>query len=399
MPIEIPARLQDLPPRWAHFCLGVEQFIRRQADDGLFPAAGPEARPVVVGLSAGVDSTALLLVLHYLSPRLNIRPVAAHLHHGLRKEADGDADAAAELCSSLSVPFVLEKADTAAVASESGAGVEETGRALRYALFERLRHEYNAGAVATGHHLDDLAEDVLMRLTRGTGWPALSGMPGWDARRCLIRPFLHTPKKQLTEFCRAMNIRWREDESNADLKYTRNRFRHEIIPVLKAVNPGFLEAVAGLWTLGREDERYWDETAAASLNSVDEGGTPLSAPEARRPSTAGAAAPPEGEGVQAHQGCKPDSDRPHPSIDDFPAPSEKSLLIPANSLLEAHRALRLRLYKRALDRLGPGQSLLQGLLLLDEAWRGRRTGKILQFPGEKTARVCRDGILFLRQNG
>jgi len=158
-----PGSLQDLPPKWAHFCLHIDRFI---ADELGFDLS---EKTLIAACSGGADSTALLLVLHWLARRNGGRIVAVHLDHGLRPEAGADAAFVQALCASLDVECVVRKADVATLAEETGVGLEEAGRNARYALFAEVLAERGTDAVAVAHHLDDLTEDVLMRLVRGTG--------------------------------------------------------------------------------------------------------------------------------------------------------------------------------------------------------------------------------------
>jgi len=328
-PRSLPRSLQDLPPRWAHFCLGVERFV---ADELGVQLAG---KRLAVGFSGGIDSTALLLCLRCLTARGGGRIVAAHLNHRLRAEADDDARWVAAVCSAMGVPCVIREVDVAALAADSGTGIEEAGRQARYALYADVLTDHGADFVALGHHLDDLAEDVLMRLTRGTAWPGLAGMPGRDDTRRLLRPLLLTPKAELAAFLTELGIPWRDDASNHDQRWSRNRVRTSLVPLFLRENPNFLDSVARLWRVGEMDRRYWDSLTAS---------------------------------VGEH--------------------------IANATLAESRRALRLRLYKAALDRLGPAQVLADTLFGLDRAWQDRRFGAVFQFPGDKTAVVTSDGVVF-----
>lgn len=329
-PHSLPGSLQDLPPHWAHFCLKIERFITDGLDVTL------SGKTVVTAFSGGVDSTALLLVLHFLSQKNNGRVVAVHLNHNLRDEADEDALWAETFCESLGVESVVRSVDVAELARQEGLGIEEAGRNARYELFAEVLETRRGDYLAVGHHLDDLAEDVLMRLSRGTGWPGLAGMPGHDPARKLIRPFLLTPKATLTQFLTDLDIPWREDATNLDESWTRNRVRHAILPLFLEENPNFLEAVARLWKIGTLDADYWD----SKLRHIDN-------------------------------------------------------LVTADALKDAHKAKRLRLYKAALDNVGDGgQALADTLFKLDEAWSEKRVGATFQFPGGRTATITQSGVLF-----
>lgn len=324
-------RLQDLPPKAAHFCLGVERFVRK--DLGL----DPSGKRLLVALSGGADSTALLCCLRYLAPRMSVSLLAAHVDHGLRPESGQDAAFCRELCATLSVPLHETKLDVSDIARQAGIGIEEAGRQARYDFFQMILTEQNADLLLTAHHLNDLAEDALMRLIRGAGWPELAGMPAYDPQRRLLRPLLLTPGEDLREFLTLIGATWREDESNLDLAFMRNRVRHSILPLFLQENPNFLESVARLWRIARLDREFFAELRAGLGISYD---------------------------VRQNE---------------FSVPLEK--------LLSMHQAVRLRVYKALLDMLGPGQVTWKGLLNLDEATHARRTGSLFSFPGDKQARV------------
>lgn len=155
-----PLTLKDLAPADARLALSVHRFVTDELE------VDWQGTGLVVALSAGVDSTALLVLLAALRARLNFSLTAAHLDHGLRPESGRDAEAARALCRRLDVPFRLTRCDVAAVAGK--AGLEEAGRRVRYAFLEQVRRESGADWIVTGHHVGDLAEDMLLRLIRGT---------------------------------------------------------------------------------------------------------------------------------------------------------------------------------------------------------------------------------------
>lgn len=337
MPPTLP-KLQELPPKGARFCLGVGSFAAQELGFDFRNAA------CLVACSGGADSTALLLMAALLCPMHGGRVLAAHLDHGLRDDSSQDARFVAELCEKWSIPLVSERQDVAALAAARGIGLEEAGRLARYDFLERVRVQAGADIILLGHQLNDLAEDQLMRLTRGGGWPALGGMAGLDASRRLLRPLLLTPRANLEKFLTIAGVSWRTDTSNFEDAYMRNRVRRELVPVLQRENPAYLDSVARLWRQARLDERYWQgetERVLAQLPCVSNNGT-------------------------------------------FLLPAEVLNLCPA--------PLRLRVYKAALEALGPGQALSDGLFRLDELWRARATGKKLRFPGDKEARVTQSGI-------
>jgi len=324
-------RLQDLPPAGAKFCLDVAHFIENELRLSL---AGSR---VLVGLSGGADSTALLLCLRYLSAKLGFSLAAAHLNHQLRPSSETEAAQCGALCAALGIPFFCQRWNP-----QDRPGLEETAREARYALYAQIAAGENCDWIATGHTANDLAEDILMRLIRGAGWPGLAGMEGMDVARKLFRPLLLMPRVRIESFLSILGISWIEDESNADMSFFRNRVRGRILPLLLRENPAFLERAAGLWKLGRLDAE-WIFSLLPSL--------------------------PPGSMADA-----------------------ATLFLPRKQLEDMPKALRLRWYKQMLAALGPGQALLDALLALDAAFTAKGEKTEHQFPGGKLALVSRQGI-------
>jgi len=231
-----------------------------------FLATFPEVvgQRVLVALSGGPDSVALLYLLR--SPDLDLELEAAHVHHGIRgEEADGDAAFCAELCLTLDIPFHLRRISAG---QPMPAGREGTWRELRYrALFE-LREERTAAAVATGHHLDDVAEGVLVQLMRGGGPRALSGI-ATTSPEGLIRPLLRWTRHDILEHLGRLDADWREDSSNLDLQFLRNRVRHEVLPGLETWSPSLRRHLVHLAATLASDETFLAEELAVRASWID----------------------------------------------------------------------------------------------------------------------------------
>ena len=180
---------------------------------------------LVVAFSGGADSASLLDILAHL-PGYNLQLVVAHLNHLLRgAESDADelfARAAAERYGCL---FALARVDVAALADETGLSLEEAGREARYAFFREVAAKYAAAAVAVGHHKGDQAETVLMRLLRGAGGSGLSGMRPKSADRMIVRPLLSLRRPEIEAYLHKGGLPWREDSSNAAVRFLRNRIQ------------------------------------------------------------------------------------------------------------------------------------------------------------------------------
>ncbi len=332
-------RLQDLPPRWARFCLGIGSFASGELGCGF------SGLRCVVACSGGADSTALLLITALLCRKDGGQVRAAHLDHGLRPEAADDARFVETLCRDLDIPLLCETQDIAAQASAAGLGLEEAGRLARYDFLERVRLETASDCILLGHQLNDLAEDQLLRLMRGAGWPALGGMAGFDPERHLLRPLLLTPRTVLEDFLRISGRAWRVDASNFDRATTRNRVRLDLVPALLRENPAYLDAASRLWRQARMDEAHWTQAVGEALQTLPE------------------------------------------TVQGMP------VTIPAQLLDASPAPLRLRLYKAVLERLGPGQPLSDALFQLDGLWLQKAGGKRVGFPGDKQARIARSGII------
>ena len=220
--------------------------------------------PVIVSaLSGGMDSVVLLHLLAAWRDNLppGCRFVAAHLNHGLRGTASvGDREHSRALALRLAVEFAALDVDAARVARDGGMGLEEAGRLLRYRFFHELAGP--GGLVLTGHHADDQAETILMHLRRGAHRRGLSGMRELagvpippDMKVAVGRPLLAAERSLLHAYAVENRLEWREDETNRDPSFSRNRIRLRIIPALEAILPGFRRRLLErAEAIGREEE-------------------------------------------------------------------------------------------------------------------------------------------------
>ncbi|HEY8823992.1 MAG TPA: tRNA lysidine(34) synthetase TilS [Candidatus Limnocylindria bacterium] len=192
--------------------------------------------PVVVAVSGGADSTALLLILADLVDELGIVIHVAHFDHRTRpKQSAEDADFVARLANRIGAPIRVGRA-------EKPTKTEDAARVARYEFLRRAASEIGADAIATGHTRDDQAETVLLHLTRGAGLAGLVGMR--PLREGIARPLLAIGRKDTVAVCRAARIRPRVDPTNRSLRFARNRVRLEVLPKLAKINPRAAEAIA-----------------------------------------------------------------------------------------------------------------------------------------------------------
>lgn len=191
---------------------------------------------VLVGVSGGPDSMALLHLLVDLRKEYNIELIVAHLDHMLRgKQSSADANFVEEIAIKLNIPFIIERGNVKAIASSSKMSTEEAARETRYDFFQKAAEKVGATKIATAHNMDDQAETVLMRLVKGSGSLGLSGIP-YKRRlgdKWVIRPLLDVKRVDIEKYLKRHKIPSRLDASNLKTLYLRNKIRHILIPLLE----------------------------------------------------------------------------------------------------------------------------------------------------------------------
>jgi tRNA(Ile)-lysidine synthase len=230
---------------------------------------------VLVAVSGGADSVALLRVLLELRADLGIVVAVAHFNHRLRgKESDADESFVVDLARKLELDFWAEHGEIAERAAAEGAGLEATGRQLRYECLAKIAAEQRFDSVATAHTLDDQAETVLMKFLRGAGSRGLAGIypkirRGNDKAVRFVRPLLNTTRAEVEAYLVSIGQTWREDESNLDHRFRRNRVRHELLPLLeREYNPNLRQVLSELAEINRAEEEYWSAAAGGLLGQL-----------------------------------------------------------------------------------------------------------------------------------
>jgi tRNA(Ile)-lysidine synthase len=228
----------------------------------------PEGSRLLVGLSGGSDSVALLSALVELKKTSGFSVAgAAHFNHRLRDTAARDEAFCRNLAHDLGIPFMSEAADVAAYAGAERLSIEDAARRLRYDFLERAARGAGATHVAVGHTLDDQAETVLLKLMRGAGPSGLGGV--YPKKGIVIRPLLDVSRDDLRAWLASIGQSWVEDETNADVSNPRNRVRHRVLPELDAAYGGSTRgAIARSAELAREDGQWLDELAAGRYSEL-----------------------------------------------------------------------------------------------------------------------------------
>lgn len=297
----------------------------------------PDGGVMLCAVSGGQDSICLLDYLHKLGRQRGFTVAAGHLNHLMRPTAQRDEDFVRGFCEMRDIPFYTQRADVYALCQAWSLTVEETGRRARYEFLQRTAAAIGADRIATAHHRDDLAETVLLQLLRGTGPQGLTGIP--PVRGNIVRPLLDTPRREIRQYIEENGLAYVTDETNGDVAYARNRLRLVIWPELTRINPAAADHIARTAEILRRENDYLDQLAAARL------------PEA-------------------------------------------GTCVPRDAVLAAPEALRARMLRLLLDRLGAGRKDLSAghLAALERLCAGEG---MLDLPGGVTA-VCRSGVLTLQ---
>lgn len=304
---------------------------------------------VMLGVSGGADSMALLHCVHNLAARRDTRwrPHVAHLNHGLRGPAgDADAEFVGRAATHRRLPFVTERVDVREFAAAHDLTIEEAARACRYAFLARAAASADAAVVAVAHHADDQAETILHHILRGSGLRGLAGMPAirpLDATGTLrlARPLLYFRRVMLGDYLRAVDVAWCADAANIDEAHTRNRIRHRLLPMIEQqINPRVVDALLRMGEQARASSELI-ESMAASL---------LTGPRVR---------------------CRDDVD------------GARLLLVPATDLAASPRIVQGQAVRQALRKLGVGlgeigYERIAAVLTMLAAGRG---GRRIQLPG------------------
>ncbi|WP_136607574.1 tRNA lysidine(34) synthetase TilS [Paenibacillus dokdonensis] len=226
---------------------------------------------IVVAVSGGPDSVALLHVLHQISKRyIPLQLICAHVHHGLRAESDSEEELVRHLAQELNLPFETVRIDVLSYMKESGKGFEEAARDKRYAFLHEIAQRYSASSIALAHHADDQAETVLLHLLRGSG---LGGLKGMKIKRCeknveLIRPFLRIYKTDLMSICKQNGYAYAIDSSNLSNQYRRNAIRLDVLPFLGQYNGQIRQSLVQLADIAGMEDDYMEQAANQAYHDI-----------------------------------------------------------------------------------------------------------------------------------
>ncbi len=222
-----------------------------------------EGDRILIAFSGGVDSVVLSYAIFKLKGALKINMALAHFNHQLREDAKEDEAFCIELAKSLNIPIYVGSYD---IKSLKG-NIEENARKKRYEFLNNTAKKHRFNKIATAHHLDDLAETVILWLARGGGLKGISGFKAFENN--IIRPLILSTKDQIKEFAISQGLSWREDYTNYDETLSRNLIRHKVIPILKSINSNFLNTLFQEVLILQEEEAFLDKYTQELLSKID----------------------------------------------------------------------------------------------------------------------------------
>ena len=216
---------------------------------------------VLVCVSGGADSVCLLAVLHLLAKKMSFEIIAANMDHCLRaEESEKDSEFVKELCRGKNIVCVHKKTDVLS-GGKKRVSLEEKARRERYKFFHKAAKEYGCNVIATGHNMDDQAENVIMKVVYGGSIQGLSGIPPVrEEKECLIvRPLIRVSREEILYFLKKIKQDFVEDSSNRDISFPRNRVRIELLPLLETYNPSIRRTLVNISDTLREDIEFIEQ--------------------------------------------------------------------------------------------------------------------------------------------
>ena len=243
--------------------MDILEHLNKQIVADKFPSC---KTTLIVAVSGGVDSVVLLHLLLPLAANFDWELIVAHLDHKLRKESDSDLKFVANLSSQLDLEFVSKKVDIKKLANTKKKTIEEAGRDARYDFFDELSNKYKKCIIVTAHTADDQLETIVMNWVRGASLRGLTGMKIKEKK--LWRPLLGIKKVDLISFAKKYKLKFREDKSNKNFYYTRNKVRHILLPKLKQLNTGFDKTILRNAGILADLENFIDQQVKSAVIKI-----------------------------------------------------------------------------------------------------------------------------------
>lgn len=223
---------------------------------------------IVIGVSGGPDSIALLSVLQKIQNNIQFNIYVAHINHMIREDAIEDQKYVQQYCTKHNLPCFVKQEHVEKLAKKSKIGIEEAGRTLRYQFFNEVLEKTKSNKIATAHTANDNAETILMNIMRGSGTIGLKGIEVIRNNK-YIRPLIKCNRHEVEKYCKENNLQPRYDKTNNENIYTRNKIRNLLIPYMqKEFNPNIIEALNRLSEISKQENVYFDKITQESYNKI-----------------------------------------------------------------------------------------------------------------------------------
>ena len=224
---------------------------------------------IVLGVSGGPDSIAMLDILRQIKDEMNFEMYVAHINHNIRgKEADADEEYVKKYCEKYNIKCFSKKIDVPTIAQDKKIGTEEAGREVRYNYFEEVLIETKSNKIAIAHNKNDKIETIIMNMLRGSG---ISGLKGIEPKRDekYIRPLIECDRTEIEKYCEDNKLNPRIDKTNFENEYTRNKIRNIVIPYIKQeFNPNIIETITRLSDVIASEDRYIEDTSIVEYKKI-----------------------------------------------------------------------------------------------------------------------------------
>ena len=217
---------------------------------------------IVLGVSGGPDSIAMLDILNQLKDEMNFEIYVVHVNHNIRgKDADEDEEYVKKYCEKYNIKFFAKKIDVPTIAKTEKIGTEEAGRKVRYEYFEEILKETKSNKIAIAHNKNDKVETIIMHLLRGSGISGLKGIEPIRGNK-FIKPLIECDRQEIEKYCRENNLQPRIDKTNFENEYTRNKIRNIVIPYIKKeFNPNIIETITRLAEVVSSEDDFIENIA------------------------------------------------------------------------------------------------------------------------------------------
>ncbi len=224
---------------------------------------------IVVGVSGGPDSIALLYCLNKFKNMFKCKIVCAHINHLIRKDSTEDEKFVENVCKEMDVPFFKKRENILELSKKLKKGTEETGRKVRYDFFDEVLKQVKGTKIAIAHNKNDNSETMILNLIRGSGLKGLEGIQEIEYDK-YIRPFINISREEIEAYCEKNNLNPRIDSTNKENIYNRNIIRNEILPIMKKINPNVIESLSRTSKIIKEENDFVIEYAKNVYNSISQ---------------------------------------------------------------------------------------------------------------------------------